>query len=335
MYILSREQIISSGIADMSVAQPIIEHIFRQKAAGTTAGAQEIAMIPDQPEAGAYYSLPAYLREEHVAGIKWSSHVPPAAAGQVYTHPVILLNELETGVPKALIEGQLISGLRTAAVSATAVKYLADPAADSLLICGTGFQARQQLLGVLPYLHHLKEVHVWSRTFSHAELFIEEMSSRFEGRLLVWRVHRELPESLDFARIVIAATSAAEPYLSPSHFVKGQLYLHIGRGDIAAAAVNGFDTIVCDDYQGGILTSSQSLFRLARQQPTIGEKVVLLEELILERSIIRQQEGKKLMFNAFGLSIFDLALANAALNHLLADGQTELPVFPMFKETCP
>ncbi|WP_283657199.1 hypothetical protein [Paenibacillus sp. RC343] len=151
MVIISREQIVQSGITDARAAQHIIERTFIQKAAGNAAGAQEIAMIPDSLEAGAFYSLPAYLKEEGVAGIKWTSHVPKASGNQPYTHPLIILNDLQTGVPEALLEGELVSGLRTAAVSATAIKYLADPMATSLLICGSGFQAKHQLKGVLPF----------------------------------------------------------------------------------------------------------------------------------------------------------------------------------------
>lgn len=38
------------------------------------------------------------------------------------------------------------------------------------------------------------------------------------------------------------------------------------------------------------------------------------------------------MFNGFGLSIFDLALAQAALKQLQAQEHSALPTFPLFKE---
>ncbi|WP_223070490.1 hypothetical protein [Paenibacillus caui] len=260
MLIISREQIVNSGIADPRAAQQIIEQTFIQKAHKKAVCAQEIAMIPDRVEAGAFYSLPAYLEDANVAGIKWTTHVPKTGKNDSYTHPVIVLNELNTGVPIALVEGQLISGLRTAAVSATAIKHLADPQAASLLVCGSGFQARQQIKGVLPFLPHLQEIHFWSRNAAHAEQMEQELSALLKPLKIKSRIHHELPGRLDFAEIVIGVTSASTPYLNSSHFTKGHLYLHVGMRDIEAEAVEAFDEIVCDDFQSGVLTSNQSLF---------------------------------------------------------------------------
>ncbi|MFK4344410.1 MULTISPECIES: hypothetical protein [unclassified Paenibacillus] len=332
MVIISREQIVQSGITDARAAQHIIERTFIQKAAGNAAGAQEIAMIPDSLEAGAFYSLPAYLKEEGVAGIKWTSHVPKASGNQPYTHPLIILNDLQTGVPEALLEGELVSGLRTAAVSATAIKYLADPMATSLLICGSGFQANHQLKGVLPFLPHLKEVHIWSRNAAHADRMNRDVADLLQSLNITGRVHKELPGCLDFAQIIIGATSAATPYLHSDHFVNGHLYLHIGMRDIDSPAVAQFDEIICDDFRGGVMTSSQSLFRLAREDDGLERKVTLLEHILLKKAALRQNAGQKLMFNGFGLSIFDLALAQAVLKQLQAQEPSALPTFPLFKE---
>ncbi|WP_164848693.1 hypothetical protein [Paenibacillus sp. DCT19] len=183
MYFVSRDSIKQSGIADPLVAQRLIERTFSQKAQGTAVSAQEIAMAAGAREAGAFYSLPAYLAEEGVAGLKWTSHVPHSDPSIPYTHPVVVLNELATGRPLALLEGELISGLRTGAVSATAIKALAGSKASSLFICGSGFQASHQLRSIVPFMPELKEVHVWSRTMQHAEQLLENHADLLRERV--------------------------------------------------------------------------------------------------------------------------------------------------------
>ncbi|MEJ8305184.1 hypothetical protein [Saccharibacillus sacchari] len=330
MYIVSRDLIERSGISDPELTLALIEQTFRSKSAGTSAFAQEVAMARGKVENGAFYSLPAYLGQEAdaigVAGLKWTSHIPRTDAALPYTQPIILLNNLETGQPIALLEGELISGLRTGAVSAAAIRTLADPTADSLLLCGSGYQAGHQLRSLLPVLPGLKELHLWSRSPIHARRLHERFADELFKRNIRVRVHRELPARLDFAKIVVGATSAAEPYLTAEHFVPGHLYVHIGMRDIAAAAIPSFDTIVCDDYLSGVSSSSQSLFGWAREHAEIQQKVILLEQLINPSSDpsipdakldIRQTASRKLMFNAFGLSMFDLALARETLSRLL------------------
>ncbi|MNP23530.1 hypothetical protein D3C76_1162440 [compost metagenome] len=87
-------------------------------------------------------------------------------------------------------------------------------------------------------------------------------------------------------------------------------------------------------------TSSQSLFRLARADASVKEKVALLENLLPPDSEeggppvmrIRQNEQQKLMFNAFGLPIFDLALATEALQRLANLGEEYLSRFDLYGE---
>lgn len=333
MYFISRERIEQSGIADPIVTQRLIERTFRQKAQGTAVSAQEVAMAAGAREAGAFYSLPAYLAEEGVAGLKWTSHVPKPDHGLPYTHPVVLLNELATGRPLAILEGGLISGLRTGAVSATAIKTLAGSRASSLLVCGSGYQAGHQLRSIVPFMPELKEVHVWSRTPLHAEQLVEQHSGIFRERCIQARVHVSLPDHLDFAEVVVGATAASEPYLRAEHFVRGHLYLHVGMRDIDSEAIQSFDDIVCDDYEAGVPSSSQSLFGLARKSPDIVQKVTLLETLLAQPDQAKQQHpSRKTMFNAFGLSIFDLVLAHEALKRLMESAGENLEQFHLSKE---
>lgn len=333
MYFVSRESIKQSGIADPLVAQSLIEQTFSQKAQGKAVGAQEVAMAAGSREAGAFYSLPAYLAEEGVAGLKWTSHVPHSDPTIPYTHPVVVLNELATGRPLALLEGELISGLRTGAVSATAIKALAGSKASSLFLCGSGFQASHQLRSIVPFMPELKEVHVWSRTMQHAEQLLENHADILRERGIQSRVHASLPERLDCAEVVVGATSASTPYLHADHFVAGHLYLHIGMRDIDAEAIESFDHIVCDDYEAGVPSSSQSLFGLARKTPEIGGKVTLLEKLLAKPDpAIQRHPERRLMFNAFGLSIFDLVLAHEALQRLLKQPDSNVVQFDLSKE---
>ena len=350
MYLVTRKQVKESVVANPSVAQGIIERTLLDKRDMQAVCAQEVSMIPQQLETGAFYSLPAYLSKARVAGIKWTTHVPKTSKAASYTNPVIMLNDLITGVPVAVVEGQWISGLRTAAVTATALKYLSSPEAKSLLICGSGFQAARQLEGILPFLPALREVHLWSRQSEHAAAMQQQFAEPLKRQGIQSRVHVQLPDRLDFAEIVLGATSASTPYLQAAHFVPGHLYVHIGMNDIAGEAIEAFDQIVCDDFQAGVKTSSQSLFRLARTESGIETKIHLLENLLPPASEtnqaarvadgesnrpvgrIRQCSQQKLMFNAFGLPIFDLALAVETLQQLLKDGEENLTSFDLYGE---
>lgn len=82
-------------------------------------------------------------------------------------HALILLFRPQTGEPLAVMDGRLITELRTAAVSAVATRLLAREDASTLCILGSGVQAHSHL-EALRFVRTFDEVRVWSPHHSPA-----------------------------------------------------------------------------------------------------------------------------------------------------------------------
>jgi ornithine cyclodeaminase/alanine dehydrogenase-like protein (mu-crystallin family) len=89
----------------------------------------------------------------------------------------IFLADPETGAPLAVMDGRLITEMRTAAVSAAATKLLASPDAKILAILGSGVQARSHV-EALRLVRRFEEIRVWSPTKTHAERFAKEIGAK-------------------------------------------------------------------------------------------------------------------------------------------------------------
>jgi len=76
-----------------------------------------------------------------------------------------------------VMDGRLITEMRTAAVSAVATKLLASPDSRVLAILGSGVQARSHV-EALKLVRRFEEILVWSRTPAHAERFAEEIDAK-------------------------------------------------------------------------------------------------------------------------------------------------------------
>jgi ornithine cyclodeaminase/alanine dehydrogenase-like protein (mu-crystallin family) len=83
-------------------------------------------------------------------------------------HALIVLFRPETGEPMAILDGRLITEMRTAAASAVATDLLARPDAAVLGILGAGVQAASHL-EALNLVRRFREVRVWSPR--HAAVF--------------------------------------------------------------------------------------------------------------------------------------------------------------------
>lgn len=85
----------------------------------------KISQIFDQQTQNRINCMPATLLKNKVSGMKWVSVFPANALKSVpNVSGVMLLSEIKTGFPQAVIDGTLCTRMRTAAVGAVAAKYL-------------------------------------------------------------------------------------------------------------------------------------------------------------------------------------------------------------------
>jgi ornithine cyclodeaminase len=306
-----------SGAVGIKRAIELVEECFQAKALGEAVCGREVSLKPHGSEGCAFYSWPACHKGLGMAGIKWTSHVRNPSS-TMYTKPVILLNDLDTGTPLALVDGYEISASRTGGVTGAALKYLGRQDSERLLCCGAGHQAGAQIRAAVTVLSGLRRVSVWSRGVSRALELCRELEAEY-GSSPVFEPTTDFEEPASNADVIIGATSASSPYLYKRHFSDDRLYVHIGMNDVAAEAIRSFDSIVCDDFDAGREGSSQSLFRLYREEPDISKRVILLESFLRKDAAIRPQLGRRIMFNSFGLPIFDLVLAAEAYRYAVGN----------------
>ena len=158
-------------------------------------------VIPVDPPGGFYGMMPALTPEG--LGQKIVTFYPPNAEKNLPTHmATILLNDPKTGAPLAVMDGRLITEMRTAAISAAATKLLAPKDAKVLAILGSGVQARSHV-EALRLVRQLEEIRVWSPNQSHAEQFAREIGAQ--------AVSAE--DAVRDADVVVTVTSSKTPVL--------------------------------------------------------------------------------------------------------------------------
>jgi thiomorpholine-carboxylate dehydrogenase len=134
------------------------------------------SVIRVDPPGGFFGMMPALTREG--LGIKIVTFYATNAERGIPTHmATIFLLDPQTGAPLAMMDGRLVTEMRTAAVSAAATKLLASPNAKILAILGSGVQARSHV-EALRLVRNFDEVRVWSRTLEHAERFAKEIGAK-------------------------------------------------------------------------------------------------------------------------------------------------------------
>jgi ornithine cyclodeaminase/alanine dehydrogenase-like protein (mu-crystallin family) len=89
------------------------------------------------------HAMPAYLRDDDVAALKWVAGYPAnKERGLPYITGLIVLNDAETGVPAAIMDGAEITAARTAAASGVCIRRFAPDGWSRAAVLGAGEQGR-------------------------------------------------------------------------------------------------------------------------------------------------------------------------------------------------
>ena len=167
------------------------------------------SVITVDPPGGFFGMMPALTPEG--LGIKIVTFYASNAERGLPTHmATIFLVDPETGAPLAVMDGTLITEMRTAAVSAAATNLLASPDAKILAILGSGVQARSHV-EALRLVRNFEEIRVWSRTQSRAERFAEKLDA----------TAMPAEDAVRDADVVVTATNSKTPILKGSWLKPG------------------------------------------------------------------------------------------------------------------
>jgi ornithine cyclodeaminase len=165
---------------------------------------------------GTLLLMPAW-RGAAAAGVKIVTVYPDnSKLGLNAVHSTYLLMHGETGQHLAIIDGNEITGRRTAAASALAGDYLARGDAERLLIVGAGHIA-SMLPAAWRAVRPIREVRIWNPRPARAERLAERIAA--DG--FTATATTDLEGSVRWADIVSCATLATEPLIHGEWLLPG------------------------------------------------------------------------------------------------------------------
>ncbi len=311
---LSQEQVIDLGGLDMAKAINDVEEVLRLHAAGDSVLPSKTVMrwgdVDSETTRGRINAMPGFIGGRfQAAGIKWIASFPSNIdRGLPRGSAVTILNDPHTGVPLAVMDGTLISAMRTGAVSGVATRLLARAKIETVGILGAGVQSRTQLLAVRVARPHLSRVVVYDPRRDRAEAWCADMAARVPASYELVDSPREAAEAAD---ILVSATTSSEPIVEQGWVRPGVLYLQVGGLECRVEALADFDRIVVDNWAEMKHRAAQTLVD-AHARGVIGDSDISAElaEIVLGRQPGRSTPDERIYFSSVGMGIEDIAIAS-------------------------
>ena len=226
-----------------------------------------------------------------VMGAKLVTLYPGNAGTALPTHQgIIALLRATTGEPLAMMDGRLITEMRTAAVTAVAVKHLSKPDAKVLAILGSGVQARAHFTA-LRCVRQFEEVRVWSRNAANATVFADEIGARA----------MTAEDAVRDADVVVTVTHASEPILHGAWVKPGAVVNAVG-------AVGASNREVDDEgMQGAVIVDSREAAKVEAGEILIAGATIYAELGEIVAGTKAKPSVERVVFKSLGLAVEDLA----------------------------
>ena len=156
--------------------------------------------------------MPAWRAHQQL-GVKLVTVMPDnQARGLPTVHALYVLSDTETGVPLGIMDGEVLTLRRTAAVSALASIFLSRADSASLLIVGTGRLAPEMAVAHCA-VRDIQRVMVWGRNSDKAQHTIARMQEAGLPAHVQVDVANSLASACAAADIICCATTSTEPLL--------------------------------------------------------------------------------------------------------------------------
>jgi ornithine cyclodeaminase/alanine dehydrogenase-like protein (mu-crystallin family) len=306
---LNRADVAGLGITNQDIVATI-EDLLRQVQAGTAWNTPKAQILPGGGRL--FMSMLAAASSPSLMAVK-SLGMNPAnpQRGQETIGALITVFDGDSGLPLAVMDGDWITGVRTAGLSATAAHYLGRKDAATIAFVGAGLQARCHLES-FAQLFPLKAVRVLGRGAANRDRLLD--LARAMGLEAV--ACEDGDTVLDGADLVVSSvphTGVAEPFLDPDRLIPGSF---VAMTDLTRPwkrdGLTRLNRIVIDD------TAQER----AMADPTIPPELISgdLKDLATGTIPGRRDNEERVAFAFRGLALGDLALAVLCYRRALEQG---------------
>lgn len=320
--LISMNDIIDAGCINPINVMKIIENSLLKFKNGDILLPEKISQIFDEETQNRINCMPSTLLNEKVCGVKWVSVFPKNP--QLFSTPnvsgLIILSEINKGYPFSILDGTLITALRTACMGAVGAKYLAKKDSSVFGTIGTGDQAKMHFRCIKTLFPSIKTCYVASRTCKSEQCFISEMQELFPDVNYI-SCNSDYDLAARNSDIIVTAVSCQEPLLKVKSIKKGAFYCHVGGWEDEYAVPLNADKIVCDDWNSLKHRGSPTIAKMYSEGLLSDDSIYAnLVDIIDGTKPGRENHEEFIYFNSIGLSFVDIAVAYDFYNKVINAG---------------
>lgn len=305
------------------IDRPTVYTVVEQAHADLSAGAAVNPAPPVMPLERGAAALPmvASATRQRSSVVKMLSDMPAnGETGLPTQRSTIMLMSADTGECEALLDGRLVTAIRTAAASAVATAHLSRVGSSTLGLIGAGTLAVEHTRAIAR-IRPIEKVFVWSRS----DATVDQFRRRIEDLDLGVERAESPRHVVGAADVVCTLTPSRDPIVEGAWFRPGLHVNAVGapprpdHREIDGAGMASARLVV--DSRLTALTKSGDV-ALAIEEGRLRESAVAVElgDVVADASRGRRSDDDVTLFNSVGIGLQDLVTAAALVDAARARG---------------
>lgn len=260
--------------------------------------------------------MPCYA--DGLIGTKMLAEFPDnPAKGFPYLSGLMIVNQLETGSIEAILNGEVLTALRTGAVGGVAIRHLAHEDSRTVGLVGCGVQGLHQLIYACA-VRDIQSIYLYDAFLQDFEPFVSKLKEEISPKEIEISICNSADELLAGSDIVITATQAKEAlFANDESLLRGKCFIAIGSWkpdmrELPDAIWNLVDHVytelpfACEEsgdlsqpIRDGLLDSSRVLY--------------MGDFLRDKKSGVQAELGHTRFYKSVGMGVFDLLAAKVII----------------------
>ncbi len=243
-------------------------------------------------------------------GLKYVTVVPSnVSIGKKAINGVVLLSDISTGEPLALLEGSYLTRLRTGALSGVATKYLARRNSKTLGIIGTGEQAKGLCEAILA-VREIETIYIHNRSEEKAFEFSGFVFNKFNKEVIICQDPNEAVRSSD---ILVTASTSMQPVftepLKPGVHVNGVGSFKPTMQELPTSAICAAAKVVVESKDSALEEAGDLVVPIQAGMYSSDAIHGELGQIISGTLAGRVNDQEITVFKSVGLAIADIVIA--------------------------
>ncbi|RST77422.1 ornithine cyclodeaminase family protein [Siminovitchia acidinfaciens] len=254
--------------------------------------------------------MPSVAENAGSLGMKYVGSFPNnKQIGKAAINGVVLLADVQTGEPQALLEGSYLTVMRTGALSGAATKYLARENSKVLAVIGTGAQAIGQCEAIMA-VRNIEKINLYNRSEKKAYDLAKQLRARFDVEVIVCQ---DADRAIDGADILVTATSSTTPVFS-SRLAPGVHVNAIGSyqptmQELPTHVVSSADKVVVESAEAALEEAGCLYIPIQEGEFTPSRIHSELGFIVSDEAAGRESDEELTVFKSVGFAAADIVVA--------------------------